>query len=67
VQGFYGQDYSFKSSLIKKDGFLHPGKYYILVDPKWNECAEACPEYKQVVVDVYTTLELVDFKEEVGN
>lgn len=38
-----------------KKNMIWPGKYYIQVDPTFNEFAEKSSEYKKVVVDIYCT------------
>lgn len=32
---------------------LAPGKYTLMVDPKWNHTVNADPEYSKVMVDIY--------------
>lgn len=59
---------SFLASNVVKQKQLYPGTYYILIDPTFNEQAELDEDYKQVVVDVYSTqfVSLIPVSEEEG-
>jgi hypothetical protein len=54
VGATHGGAYSFNYSLLLKEGTLAPGEYVVLVDPTWNDAAEFDPNYKKVLVDVYS-------------
>jgi hypothetical protein len=45
-----------------------PGKYYIQVDPSWNDSASLDDDYKEVIVDIYTkqNLKIIEVDEDEG-
>ena len=52
VKQRYGCD--FNLSLGNSDVFLKPGVYDLMIDPMWDESANNNPEYKKVLLDIYS-------------
>ena len=46
--------YDFNPSFGNIDLQLQPGDYDLMVDPLWNESADKHPEYKKVLVEIYS-------------
>ena len=40
------------------DEVLHPGEYVILVGPFWNDTVENDPQYKELLIDIYSKYKL---------
>lgn len=55
VGASHGGCHRFVFSLLLREGTLQPGEYVILVDPTWNESANYDPQYKQVLIDLYSS------------
>ena len=55
IQGKYGGHNRFLFSLTKLEGCLEAGDYTIMVDPVWNESVNWDNNYKQILVDVYSS------------
>ena len=45
---------AFQNSLIVEDCVLKPGSYCLIVDPIWDESTKLSPDFKKIVVDVYS-------------
>lgn len=54
----HGGSQSFNFSLVLKEGFLFPGRYYLLIDPTWHESAAWSNDYKKCLIDIYSSLNL---------
>ena len=59
---------SFALTLHNMDEVLHPGEYVVLVGPSWNESAENDPQYKELLIDIYSkySLDIVPVKDLFG-
>ena len=49
-----GGKYDLNFSLLLNEGTLNSGEYVVLVDPIWHESAAFHPDYKKVLVDLYS-------------
>ena len=48
----------FALTLHNMDEVLHPGEYVVLVGPFWNDTIENDPQYKELLIDIYSKYKL---------
>jgi hypothetical protein len=51
--------------MVPKEGTLKPGKYIIHIDPTWDKSADFSVDYKNVLIDIYSsesvTIEVIPY------
>lgn len=55
VNASHGEQNQFCQSVVPKEGTLLPGKYIVHIDPTWNKTADYSADYKNVLIDIYST------------
>lgn len=53
IKGQFGNDFTY--SLDNEGMFLNNGEYYLMIDPVWNNQAATNKDYKNIVIDIYSS------------
>jgi hypothetical protein len=54
IAGSHSGEYSFVATMLLKEGTIKKGDYLLRIDPRFMGSTDK-PEYKRVLVDIYST------------